>query len=577
MFLKCKCIKKFIKNMNFSKRENNNQHYLFIRYSHKNLEYSISNKFSIGSNGLKYNYHLEFLKEYLGEFNLEKAKYGLHAKSILIERNYKSQSYLDDYHSHYVSTHYDYPKDCKRVHFFSKECKEYTDKVFEKILFEDDEEFWNSYLGYIIIRPIPNGSIGATLLKTYNNENTRKYTTLRKYKVNVFGKKLELDTLIYIQHDSIVGACATSALFMSFHKVSKIFQRQLPNPTKITISAGMSDKTPGRILPNRDGLDIWQICKSIDSIGLVSDVDSPYLIHDDVRFNNHWIKSVLYAYVRIGIPAIMGFFLEGKSEKLHAVTVTGYKEVDLRNESVQNIIKINSKLQKYQISESDISNLKADNNLFRDYITLKSYFIEKFYVHDDQIGPFARISFSSNDSEIETAWWNGTNIENKKIATYYATIVPIIEYIKIPFKLVILKIFSINKWISLRFQLEHIVWDIYLDYSNEYKNRLLKNGEDIHQKILLSSLPKYIWIAECSMLDKKLFDIVLDPTEINEDNFIIDIIYHSTHLKETFRDILLTKVKRYDNDIKLINLQTFNSILGSMQIELIKPQLEYEH
>jgi hypothetical protein len=62
-----------------------------------------------------------------------------------------------------------------------------------------------------------------------------------------------------------------------------------------------------------------------------------------------------------------------------------------------------------------------------------------------------------------------------------------------------------------------LVWDIKIDYSENYKAAIKLSSLDDDEKvqILKGSLPKYIWIASCYVGKHKLCCFTFDATNIN--------------------------------------------------------------
>jgi len=149
--------------------------------------------------------HNRFLSGYLNSIG---------AKSYVIENKYVDKDFLTDYTLYYAKCFKDYGRLCKRVHFFNKE---YTKKEISDVFFgvgknEEIQSLQESYLGFIIIKPLPETVIGRTCLKTYEENNGRNYLTTRLFHANLFGIDLDVKTLPFQEQDSVVSACATSAL-----------------------------------------------------------------------------------------------------------------------------------------------------------------------------------------------------------------------------------------------------------------------------------------------------------------------------------------------------------------------------
>jgi len=448
-------------------------------YTEDNLAIEFS--FKISKSKVKEKYHYGYLCEYLNESE------GIGAKTIVIEKRYVSKAYFSDYSNYYSTCFQDYDRFCKRLHFFNKK---FDKDFFVKELLNNKSDFLNrSYLGYVVVKPLPDSIIGPTLLKTYDSrlEKKRFYNSIRKYNVNLFGLELKLESLAFQEQDTVVSACASTAIWSAFHMTSKLFQTPLPSPSEITKSGGNLYFNTGRTFPNQ-GLDLNQICKAIEQVGLVSELRNSSLYTSEMTRS----KRFIYAYNKAGIPVLL--FIKLKDREHHLVTINGYSEETKELEKSENI------------------SLKADR-------------IERFYAHDDQIGPFARLGFI-NETALETSWrdMNGENI----LARIHAIIVPIHPKVRISYDDVFKKINLIDR-IFFKFFNPELEWDIFLQESNKYKNSVLQNSNvsnRIKQKICLSNLPKYLWIASAYVEGELIFDFVFDSTDISRGHFCIDFSLH---------------------------------------------------
>src|SRR5688572_14108540 len=148
----------------------------------------------------------------------------LGAKTIVVEYRYTDADYLDDYAFYYVKCFRDYDRHCTRLHFFSDI---FTEQEFIQIIenraAERIKSFREAYLGFIVVRPLPEASVGRTILKTYDDLDRRHYTCTRKYHSNLFGIDLSIKSLAYQEQDAILAACATVSLWCCFNKTSQLF------------------------------------------------------------------------------------------------------------------------------------------------------------------------------------------------------------------------------------------------------------------------------------------------------------------------------------------------------------------
>lgn len=166
--------------------------------------------------------HLIYFEEYFKEIK---------AKIILVETNYIDRDFLDDYAGYYVKCFHCYEHRCTRLHFFDIA---FDETEFYHLLVNKGplsiKKLQQSYLGFIVIKPLPQTIIGRTCLKTYPTENaSRYYPIIRNYSINLYGIELFVKSLAYQEQDHVVAACATSALWSAFHGTGMLFQHRIPS------------------------------------------------------------------------------------------------------------------------------------------------------------------------------------------------------------------------------------------------------------------------------------------------------------------------------------------------------------
>ena len=325
-------------------------------FTKENLLSIIKDISEVSSEILENKLHSSYLYGYLDE---------LGAKKIVAEFEYVDHDFLEDFAGYYVRCFEEYKRKCGRLHFFSREFS--GDSFFSSLIDSNKDSFINdlkeSYLGFIVIKKLPQTIIGRTCLATYPTLGTnRKFTALKEYSSNLFGIPLTIKSLAFQEQDQVVAACATSALWTAFHATGALFTHAVPSPADITRMATeiISEVVP-RSMPNV-GLTPIQMLHAIRRVGLES-----VLINAQDEFQ---LKSFMAAYLRCSIPIILHIGLYDVSGPVakhfgdHAIVVVGYNAV-----------------------ESNIVPHLPTN--FR----LRSSGINKIYVHDDQVGPFARMEF----------------------------------------------------------------------------------------------------------------------------------------------------------------------------------------
>lgn len=414
-----------------------------IPYTEEALAASLSNKYTT-ADLIKSKNHFTYLSNYFGVN-------GLNAQTILIEEDYISKDFLHDYASYYALCFEKYPKVCRRVHFFDIPVSK---ALFESVILKPEVEqaaFWEHYVGFIVVKPIPGKVIGYTVLKTYSSTQPttdRSFWGLREYTIHLFGNEIKFKSLAFQEQDSVLAACATTAIWSMLNKAAVDFHTILKSPSQITKDADNVSYDGSRLFPNR-GLNVLQICQAIFNSGLVSEVKQANLTitHNGSPckvVSNKYLKKITAAYAPIGIPIILVVKVPTDGQHgLHAITISGFK-----SDPIQPVV---PQLEAVFLSEN----------------------IDRVYAHDDQWGPFARVNLV-NDYELKTPWTDADPMKTPTLVTHI--IVPVYPKIRIAYEDIEAVVLGINA--VLRFFFEKrikklnadIAWDIKIDFSENLRS-----------------------------------------------------------------------------------------------------------
>jgi hypothetical protein len=286
----------------------------------------------------------------------------LGARTVVIEHNYFDRDYLSEFEAFYATSSAGYPNICKRVHYFSASVtratlagavggEEHARKLVE-----------SSYLGHVILRPIPGAPVGRTVLKVYTDHagmaagTPRVTQPAREYEAHIAGLTLKVSGLAWQQQDSAVGSCATVALWSMLHSSAFDDHHAIPTTAQITSMAHWSAPTGRRIFPD-SGLQLAQVLEVIKGHGLAPVMITGEKEHGE--FSRERFCSLVASFVRSGYPVLVSGWLEEDDREAHTVCIVGF-----RSPEVPDI--------------ADGEYVLADEN------------IEVMYVHDDNLGPNAR-------------------------------------------------------------------------------------------------------------------------------------------------------------------------------------------
>lgn len=550
--------------------------YEIFSYSHIKPFIAILQEKKIVDKRSAQNEHFLYLADYFHKIGV---------KTVLIEPEYVDRDYLEDYSRYYSKCFQKYSKWCTRIHFFSSS---FTKEEFYKKLSSPDWATWTnnlqtSYLGFIVLRPIPKTLFGRICLTIYS-ELGSFFPVLCEYKAHIMGIEFKVNTLACQEQDNAISACATTALWSAFQGTGKKTLQHTPSPYEITLNAKNVIGDSRSIFPNR-GLLPSQMAYAVKEEGL-----EPLM----VQFSNtSYLKALLRAYLHAKIPVILGFTLrfeneEGKyfDSKLrkkpigdHAVTVTGYH--------------LTSEIKAFNMTSISYHKSEKDKPMF-----LRSSGIDKIYVHDDQLGPLAQMTFRDEYWQHMTTEWyqyRPNKSQREQInATIKIILFPLYHKIRIRFNTIFLIIkdfhdYYTSMWSELRCT---ITWDIYLTTVCELKKQILQIPTDIlgdkesRLKMLAYKMPRYIWVVDTytskDKSDKKLsFSFYFDATDIeNSDLFICALHYDRESYEIIHREAIIVNKNKILKEDGTRNYQA-SKILSLYRErndnpQIIKPSLDLD-
>ncbi|MBN1315663.1 MAG: hypothetical protein JXA42_09355 [Anaerolineales bacterium] len=484
-----------------------------LEFSDSNLCLALSNEYCPPEEVAKLA-RTEYLLGYLRHEDIQ-------AQTIVIENEYIDRYYLEDFSSYYVRCFRRYDCRCKRIHFFAQvfSDKEFVDVVLGIEPSEKNKVLIESYRGFIVARPLPNAVIGRTILTTYAPDNGRRYyPCVKTCSANLFGIDLSVESLEYQEQDTVLAACATVALWSCFHKTNELFQTPIPSPAAITRVATEIVHI-SRPFPSH-GLIVNQIHNAILRNNLVAEIF-------DYRIQKQkTLIPLLYGYIKFGLPVLLGINIEGQG--LHAITLNGYS---LRRESA-------------------LPNPDADNA----FIPFTASRIDKFYAHDDQIGPFSRIWIKQVPDDKTQVIFDGTwkdEFDQFCVLKPYVVIIPLYHKIRVTF-IDVQKWLTRLNWVLLHFcgftEASSLEWDLYLTTTNDLKQDLKQRyrpaDPDI-SRILFSQHPRFIWRAILKSGKEHLLELFFDATDMERSFPIYEMIVPYRKLDNYLKQLINDKTIQY--------------------------------
>ena len=462
---------------------------------------------------------------------------------MIVENHYIDQHFIEDFAQYYVRCFHPYPRECVRVHFFLSDLVQEQNNpgnkkpVLDELCFRDilegknsdgvnQEQLRKDYLGFVVIRPIPETFLAKVCLRLYSNimsGNTNGCTVLTiENKVSLFGIPLQVDSVPFQEQDRVLSACATSAIWSFFYAHKCVSRINLPSSITITKSAYPSNNGMDVRFPNL-GLSPDMMCRSIRNQGL-----EPSVIGLTDSTAAQQLLEHVYAYVNSGWPILLGlkvFNEKGEEQGLHAITVLGYK-----------------------LSENSVLPLDSDQ------VRMKAHKIKYLYIHDDRVGPYARLTFDAGRwiigvesiSELKTFDTKETYEPTCLILGVYHK--QRISYVRIKqtcqnlqdFLLLFCKSDMAGNE-SQRQEMGMIIsaleWDIQIENVQSLKQRLLKEDRAIKGKseIITASLPRFVWSIKARRNDQEIMELLFDATDIPQGHAFLGILHYNRFSESLFR------------------------------------------
>ena len=447
----------------------------------------------------------------------------LEAKTILAECDYTDGDFLDDYASYYAKSFDNIPRHCRRLHFFGET---FTEADFRRTLLGADATgpgdepartvaLQESYLGFVVIRPLPETIIGRTVLRTYEDDGKRRHYHARKeYTAHLFGIPLRVTSLAYQEQDSVVAACATVALWSAFQQASALFGIRAPTPAEVTRAATRS-LTASRPLPSR-GLVVEQMAAAIREAGL-----EPEFIECGQLTP---ILSVVHGYLQLGLPVIMALDIEGHGG--HAITITGYSLRDTRQVDFEDVVVPGKVVPRIGLR------------------------IDELYAHDDGVGPFARMHVrhrqdpKENQSAIyfEGQWTLPDKTPSR--LEPIAIIAPVYHKVRLVAQ-------DLQRWVFILHRTTEILapragldgaleWQLDLMFGTVLKEewRASALSVDDRQRLLLERIPRFVWRARVTLDHVPLWDVIFDATGIARSFPGVTVVYHNDAFRAAMKAVL---------------------------------------
>jgi hypothetical protein len=245
------------------------------------------------------------------------------ASSVVVETRYIDVDYRSEFSAHYSRSFRTPPATARRLHFFRAPLR--------------PEQLWDlpadaGYLGYMVLRPVPLGPVGRTMLKPPPGIEPAVRTMVSEV-ATVFGQRFPITAVPFMQQDAQLDRCAHAAAWVCHYTA---FRRQDVSRRSMGAFSLSADASLGwgRPIPS-DGLTVLQLlellrlfdlpCQFYDIANLPSVAPGPGTPPDPTPRPGDpaglWdtrIISICCRYLNSGVPVLVG-------NEEHAWVLCGYQ------------------------------------------------------------------------------------------------------------------------------------------------------------------------------------------------------------------------------------------------------------
>jgi hypothetical protein len=429
-------------------------------------------------------------------------------KTVIIENEYVDKDFMIDYSNFYSRAFKPIKKTTTRYHFFNQKIS--SEEFFSGLSSDDTDILKNklkdSYLGFVIKKPIESANplrynlVGRTLLETYDKRDGAEERVYVKdsYNISLCGIPLTVESLPYQQHDFGVGACATTACWISLFPLSKLFGIPTLSPSEVT-EKSVFFPSDCRNFPS-DGLTIHQMKTYFNSMGLETEIIKPNDLEEDKNYDI--VADIVKAYIQMNIPIIAGLAIVPKNLVSESTESHGHDKIS----------------ETFDHHAVVISGYRHHKRV-----------VKELYVHDDAFGPYCYIEPVGNFTKWQCRW---PEYEDS-IFLVNRLLIPIYPKIRLNFSFIYAEYQHLRNELDLdihhglqrkKTSIEFLLFEI-----KKYKNFLLdkkikflteikegnkiKTSENLKIDFLTKSLPHFIWVIRYNYNGLPEHDRIYDGTD----------------------------------------------------------------
>lgn len=187
--------------------------------------------------------------------------------TIVHDKYYVDRVYRDAYYTYFSNKHFEMPRNCQRLAFFSGKFK------YEDFLLGNDkdkhEELQKALIGTTVVKPTPiehsNCTMGRTLLDPKKLRLSQCYVRTTKFEVSILGTEYTIDAFPFTGQDGEVMTCSETCIWEIleyFGTRYANYRTVLPND----IISKLNNNAQERILPS-EGLTFLQVSDLLKAFG----------------------------------------------------------------------------------------------------------------------------------------------------------------------------------------------------------------------------------------------------------------------------------------------------------------------
>lgn len=245
--------------------------------------------------------------------------HNMKAFTFMQEENYVDWVYRDSYYFYFSGKHFCYSRFCKRIFLFAN--------TFDKPLLDlEPDDLEKDFVGSIVIRPIPQRSVGRTLLNPkYFLGDAQCYVRGAEYNMVAFGKRVSVRAFPYSMQDGETATCAETTILNLLDYYSRSYPEYhylLPSD----INRIAKENGYERSLPTH-GLKYEMISKAFCESGFYP------RLYSSEKMPKDKFRRILYYYIESGIPLSLG--VSAGVQNKHSVIVIGHGKVNDKKEQLQ--------------------------------------------------------------------------------------------------------------------------------------------------------------------------------------------------------------------------------------------------